>query len=73
MVEQLGTELLIVKDGGKYIRFVGDSFEYCSMNKASVFPIESAVEVQKKCSLIAAETGQLQLMKLIIREEPFHT
>lgn len=71
MDEQSATELLIVKDGDTYIRFIGDGFEYCSMNKASVFPVENVEEVQKKCSMIASQTGPLQLMKLIIREEPF--
>ena len=71
MAEVLASELLIVKEGEKYIRFLETGFEYCSMNKASVFPLDSVEEVKVRCSKIRLETEGLQLMKLVITEEPF--
>jgi len=71
MVETKSTELLIVKDGERYIRFFDNGFEYCSMNKASVYPLETLAEVKDRCQQIESESGELKLMKLIITEEPF--
>ncbi len=71
MVDTSTTELLIVKEGENYIRFLETGFEYCSMNKASVFPLASADELKARCSEIRSETKELQLMKLVIAEEPF--
>jgi len=71
MGEVSTTELLIVKEGEKYIRFLETGFEYCSMNKASVFSLRSVKEVKERCSLIRSQTTKLQLMKLVICEEPF--
>jgi len=71
MVDTSTTELLIVKEGANYIRFLESGFEYCSMNKASVFPLKSVDELKTRCSEIGSETKELQLMKLVIREEPF--
>jgi hypothetical protein len=71
MGEVSTTELLIVKEGEKYIRFLETGFEYCPMNKASVFSLRSVEEVKERCSLIRSQTAELQLMKLVICEEPF--
>ena len=71
MGEVSTTELLIVKEGEKYIRFLETGFEYCSMNKASVFPLKSVEEVKERCSEIRFQTEEFQLMKLVICEEPF--
>lgn len=71
MVNSAVTELLIVKDGEKYIRFLEDGFEYCSMNKASVYPLEALPEVKARCTQIASVASNAQLAKLIISEEPF--
>ena len=71
MDEVSTTELLIVKEGEKYVRFLETGFEYCSMNKASVFSLGSVEEVKERCSEIRSQTKELQLMKLVIRQEPF--
>lgn len=71
MVEVSATELLVVKAGKKYIRFIDTGFEYCSMNKASVFPLGHIEDVKKHCDNISSEIQGLQLMKLVITEEPF--
>jgi hypothetical protein len=71
MAEVSTTELLVVKAGDTYIRFIDTGFEYCSMNKASVFPLGNIGEVRKRCDDISSEIQGLQLMKLVITEEPF--
>ena len=71
MGEVSTTELLVVKAGDEYIRFIDTGFEYCSMNKASVFPLGQVSEVRKRCADISSEIQGLQLMKLVIIEEPF--
>ena len=71
MAEVSKTELLVVKVGDEYIRFLETGFEYCSMNKASVFPLESIEEVKERCSGIRLQVTDVQLMMLSILEEPF--
>lgn len=65
------TELLIVKVGDDYIRFVGDDFQRCEMNKGSVFPLTQLEEIQAKCRKLLAGESFVRLMKLTIIEEPF--
>ena len=69
--DKSSTELLIVKEGDNYIRFLQDGFERCSMNKGSVYPLAQLQEVKERCQNIADQTGPLKLMKLTITEEPF--
>ena len=65
------SELLIVKGGGSYYRFNEGEISPCSMNKASVFPLERLDVVRKLCEQVR-ETGiAADLMKLTISEEPF--
>ena len=71
MVEVSATELLVVKVGDDYIRFLDTGFEYCSMNKASVFPLVQVAELRTRCDEIEPKIKGLQLMKLVISEEPF--
>jgi hypothetical protein len=71
MGEGSTTELLVVKAGDEYIRFIDTGFEYCSMNKASVFPLGHLEDVRKRCDDISSEINEVQLMKLVIIEEPF--
>ncbi len=66
------TELLIIKAGEDYFRCRDDHFEPCTLSKASVFPLEQAVEARQLCSKLAM-TGVVGpvLRKLTIIEEPF--
>jgi hypothetical protein len=68
---QQTTELLIVKAGDDYIRFVEDDFQRCGMNKGSVFPLAQLEEVQAKCRKLLVGESFVRLMKLTIIEEPF--
>jgi len=65
------TELLIVKTGADYCRFTEDGFERCSMNKASVFPLEQLGEAKAWCAKLETVGVESVLMKLTISEEPF--
>ncbi len=69
--EQQTTELLIVKVGDDYIRFVEGDFQRCGMNKGSVFPLAELEEVQAKCRKMLIGESFVRLMKLTIVEEPF--
>ena len=68
---QQTTELLIVKAGDDYIRFVEDDFQRCAMNKGSVFPLEQLEKVKEKCRKFLINEHFVRLMKLTIIEEPF--
>jgi hypothetical protein len=68
---QQTTELLVVKAGDDYIRFVEDDFQRCGMNKGSVFPLGQLKEVQAKCRQLLFGESFVRLMKLTIIEEPF--
>lgn len=65
------SELLVVKGGDSYYRFSEGEFSPCSMNKASVFPLERLDEVRKLCQQVSETGGAAILMKLTISEEPF--
>jgi hypothetical protein len=65
------TELLIVKDGDSYYRFSEGQFYRCSMNKASVFPLDRLNEARSLCNQVRATGVAANLMKLSISEEPF--
>jgi len=74
MVETAGqqtTELLIIKAGDDYIRFVEDDFQRCGMNKGSVYPLAELEQVQEKCRKLLVGESFVRLMKLTIIEEPF--
>ena len=68
---QQTTELLIVKAGDDYIRFVEDDFQRCAMNKGSVFSLGHLDEVQAKCRKLLVNEHFVRLMRLTIIEEPF--
>jgi len=61
-------ELLVFKDGEKYLRFTKSSFEYSDINKASVFPISDIKKVKKKFDKLQSELKELSVKKLIITE-----
>lgn len=65
------SELLIVKVGKDYARFVEGGFECRAMNKASVFPLADLELVREKCAACFAGDTDYILRKLVITEEPF--
>ncbi len=65
------TELLIIKSGNEYLRFQGNEFESCPLNKASVFPLGQVEEVRNLRAKLAAVGLAARLMKLTIIEEPY--
>jgi hypothetical protein len=65
------SELLIIKVGAEYVRFIEDEFEYCQLNKASVFPPAQVEEVKLRCRRLVEAGVAAVLMKLIIVEEPY--
>ena len=66
------SELLILCAGNRYVRVIGDDYELCSMEKASVFPVERYHQVRKqKDDLTARGLKDLLIHKLTIVEEPY--
>ena len=65
------TELLLIKVGSEYLRFVGDTGVPGPLNKACVFPLAEAAEAQARCRQMAAAGVAAVLMKLTILEEPY--
>jgi hypothetical protein len=64
-------QLLIIKVGAEYLRFVADEFAPGPLNKASVFPLAQVEGVQERCRKLAEAGVAAQLMRLTIIEEPF--
>jgi hypothetical protein len=65
------SELLIIKAGAEYVRFVVDEFQRCPLNKASVFPLAQAEEAKRRCRELSEAGVVVELMKLTIIEEPY--
>jgi len=65
------TELLIVKSGEDYFRFIADGYEICGLNKASVYPLSQYEDAKKGCRLLLEAGIEGQVMKLTISEELF--
>lgn len=65
------TELLIVKSGTEYCRFLEKGFELCEMNKASVFPLTDVAGAKQALSMVKESGRDGVIMKLSIREELF--
>lgn len=63
-------ELLIIKVGSDYLRILGDGFERCGLNKASVYPISQLVEVRAIVTSLLEQGVAGRIMKLKIAEEP---
>lgn len=65
-------ELLIVKAGDRYLRFLPEGHQICNFDKASVFPLDQVSQVQELMYL-ARKAGavDIELRKLSIREEPY--
>ena len=66
------TELLIIKAGDTYFRYKDDTFEPCSISKASVFPMEQAEQAKLLCRKLAITGVAVPVLKkLTIIEEHF--
>ena len=65
-------ELIAIKSGHDYIRMIGDGFELCGLNKATVYPLDKLDEARESLLRVKPElqTGP-QLVRLSILEEPF--
>lgn len=64
-------ELLIIKAGSEYLRFVADEGEPGPLGKASVFPLSQVAEAKERCRKLAEAGVAVRLMKLTIVEEPY--
>ncbi|MEE4240025.1 MAG: hypothetical protein V2I36_01065 [Desulfopila sp.] len=65
-------KLLIVKNKEGYIRFNNDSFNQCSMEKASVFPLSGYDELCEKLRVVRKnKESDAAIYILTISEEPF--
>lgn len=62
-------ELLAVKSGDLYCRFIENSFELCAMNKASVYPLRELKSVKEKLCLVKDVHPDTLIIKMIITEE----
>jgi hypothetical protein len=65
-------ELLIVKAGNQYLRFLPEGHQCCTFAKASVFPLDQVAEVREHMRRAHADgASDLALQKLTIIEEPY--
>ncbi|MBB5349254.1 hypothetical protein JWG42_12625 [Desulfoprunum benzoelyticum] len=65
-------ELLIVKAGSRYLRFLPQGHQLCSFDKASVFPLDQVVQVLERMHrAIGDGAADIELRKLTIIEEPY--
>lgn len=65
------SELLIVKAGAEYLRFVADEGIPGPLSKASVFPLTQVDEAKARCQKLVNAGIAARLMKLTILEEPY--
>ncbi len=66
------TELLIIKNNEDYIRVRKDEYFFCSLDKASVFPLDKILSVREHVrSLKNKGFGKACVYKLILTEIPF--
>lgn len=65
------TELLVVKSGEEYLRFQDDDFAFCTMSKASVYPLSRLAEVCSRMHQVTRAGIECKLMKLTITETAF--
>lgn len=65
-------ELLLIKAGEDYVRVVENGYTFCSMDKASVFPMEKCEAVKAHVrKLSAGDPREIRIKKLVIQEEDF--
>lgn len=65
-------ELLVVKVGSRYLRFLPEGYEICSFDKASVFPLDQVAQVREQMHrALGNGAADIELRKLTIIEEPY--
>lgn len=65
-------ELLIIKNGESYFRVVEGNYLTCSMDKASVFPLEQKEKVMEHIDVLKNKGfPKAAIYKLTITEEPY--
>ena len=65
-------ELLIVKAGSQYLRFLPEGYQICSFDKASVFPLDQVAQVREQIRrAVGGGAADIELRKLTIVEEPY--
>ena len=62
------TELLILKAEGEYFQFLNNSFRRCTLNKASVFPLDQADKARDLQRILQDSGVAAAIMKLTISE-----
>lgn len=65
------TRLVVVKIGEEYLRVSGESFERCTLGKASVFAEAEVREVQQRLAGFGERAAGARLMLLTITEQPY--
>ncbi len=66
------TELLIIKDNENYIRVKENQYSCCSLDKASVFPMDKILNVKEHVKCLKNKGfDRACIYKLILTEIPF--
>ena len=65
-------KLLIIKKEDQYIRIKENSFEFCSLEKASVFSMDKLEEVQSKVKHLNKILKTVSISVLEINEYPLN-
>lgn len=65
-------QLLLIKEGADYFRFSGDGYVRCSLQKASVYPMQQLAQVKALHSQLLDEgCAGARIMLLSLTEQPF--
>lgn len=71
-MNEKSTELLIIKTENAYIRITDRDYETCTLEKASVFPLDHLSDVKQHTEALQQRHGITPgVFKLTIVEEPF--
>lgn len=65
------TRLVVVKIGEEYLRFCGESFERCTLGKASVYAETEVGEIRRRLAGFGERAAGAKLILLIITEQPY--
>lgn len=65
-------ELLCLKVNDQYLKIKDNSYEFVSVQKASVYPIDQLDDLKFICSKFNESLTNLKIKKLIILEEDFN-
>ncbi len=68
------TQLLILKNSKGYFRIKNEGYHSCTLQQASVFPLDKVEEVQSLLERLHGEgLDDTEIYKLTINEEPFRS